>query len=95
MSTNLNCVYFEPRPGRWYYALEDADAPKNAWNWLEHADVVGPFRSFTDAQTYLHRHNANPGGYNRCSYELFAKGEAKALEMYERLALTARYPSTF
>lgn len=68
MSTGLNCMYFEDANGKWYYVLERGCAPKEAWDWTEYADVVGPFVSFDAANKYLHENNANPGGYSKFDY---------------------------
>lgn len=64
MSTGLNCMFFELKPGSWYYTLEHYNAPKNSWDWTEHADTFGPFGSFEVADRHLSANHANPGGYN-------------------------------
>lgn len=68
MSTGLNCEFFEYEPGKWYYCLEAWNSPKTAWDWTEDANVVGPFPTFEEANTYLHRNNANPGGHTESPY---------------------------
>ena len=69
MSTNSNCLYIEVKPGEWWYVLEDYNAPKNAWDWREHATARGPFSSEDAADEHLHMYNANPGGSCSCPYE--------------------------
>lgn len=68
MSTGLNCEYFEAKQGSWYYVLEHYNAPKNAWDWTENADVVGPFGSMDAADKHLHENNANPGGFGETAW---------------------------
>lgn len=63
MSTGLECRYIEVKTAVWYYVLEDGNAPKNAWDWMEYATATGPFPSFDLAYEHLHHHHANPGGY--------------------------------
>jgi hypothetical protein len=65
MSTGLNCEFFESPAGTHYYALEQGSAPKNAWNWREHANGYGPFPSFDAAYEHLHANHANPGSYTQ------------------------------
>lgn len=62
MSTNSNCDIVEESPGRWFYILEDYDAPKNAWDWREYASAYGPFQSDEAAEKHLYDNHANPGG---------------------------------
>ncbi len=64
MSTNSECQFIEIERGRWYYLLEDSDAPKNAPDWREHAAAYGPFSSEEKAEEHLDRNHANPGGYS-------------------------------
>lgn len=64
MSTNSACEFIEVEPGKWYYALEHRHAPKDAWNWLEHASAYGPFDTEDDATKHLRDNHANPGGYS-------------------------------
>lgn len=62
MSTNQNCEFVEFEPGQWIYILENYSAPKNAWDWREHATSYGPFSSYETASAHLLRWHANPGG---------------------------------
>jgi len=62
MSTGLECLFFEHKPGVWFYALEDWDSPKGGWDWRNHATAYGPFDSKDAAREHLNRHHANPGG---------------------------------
>lgn len=68
MSTGLECNFVEWEPGKWYYVLEDDDAPKNAWDWMEYATAYGPFSSFDAAYDHLDNNHPNPGGYSEHSY---------------------------
>ncbi len=64
MSTNSSCLIIEVEPGKWYYVLEDYDAPKNAWDWREYAVVYGSFPTMETATKHLRNNHANPGGWN-------------------------------
>lgn len=68
MSTNSNCEIIQVKPAEWYYILEHTFAPKNAWDWREHASAYGPFPDEEKALEHLIRNHANPGGY--CTTEL-------------------------
>ena len=63
MSTNNECLFFQWEEGKWYYLLEDYNAPKNSWDWREHATSYGPFSTKEKAQEDLHQNHANPGGH--------------------------------
>jgi hypothetical protein len=63
MSTGCNCLVVEPQQGKWYYVLEDYNAPKNASNWLDYAKAYGPFPSEEAAVRHLSDNHANPGGW--------------------------------
>jgi hypothetical protein len=69
MSTNSECDFIEIAPGKWYYVLEDYDAPKNSFDWREHASCFGPFRTEEAADAHLRDNHANPGGSCSCPYE--------------------------
>ncbi|MHB8618424.1 MAG: hypothetical protein ACYDAG_02455 [Chloroflexota bacterium] len=88
MSTGLECVFIEVKPKRWYYILEDYGAPKNAWDWREHATATGPFSSLKAAETYLRDHESNPGGYGVSPYD----PECKRDEVITGLVAHARNP---
>lgn len=62
MSTNSECAFIEVAKGKWYYLLEDYDAPKNAWDWRDHASAYGPFATEEAADQHLRDNHANPGG---------------------------------
>ncbi len=64
MSTNSNCEIIEIKTGKWYYILEDYNAPKNAWDWRDYATAYGPFRDEAAALEHLDQNHANPGGYS-------------------------------
>lgn len=69
MSTNSECLFIEVEPGKWFYVLEDRDAPKNAWDWREYATAYGPFSSEEAADKHLGDNHANPGGSDSQPYE--------------------------
>lgn len=62
MSTNSQCLILQVQPNQWFYVLEHRDAPKNAWDWREHASAYGPFPSEEAAEKHLFDNHANPGG---------------------------------
>ena len=62
MSTNVNCLFIEIEPAKWYYILEDYNAPKNSWDWREYASATGPFKTEETAHTHLRNNHCNPGG---------------------------------
>jgi hypothetical protein len=65
MSTNNECEFFQwEKEGNWYYILEHYNAPKNAWDWREHASAYGPFTSQEQAQRHLDCNHANPGSFS-------------------------------
>jgi hypothetical protein len=69
MSTNSECALVEVAPGAWWYLLEDYNAPKNAWDWREHAQCFGPFKTEDLALQHLRDNHANPGGYSMQPYK--------------------------
>lgn len=85
MSTGLNCVFIEPKPGTWYYVLEHGFAPKNAWDWREYASCYGPFSSEDAAIEHLSDNHANPGGWGTV-----ANSRYKSDPIYEKLIAGAR-----
>lgn len=56
MSTGLDCRFYKATDGKWYMALEDSCC-------RDVYDDYGPFDSFEEAEKYLERNFANPGGY--------------------------------
>lgn len=62
MSTGQECMFVEEKPGHWHYVLEDYNAPKNSWDWMEHAKAYGPFQTEEKACQHLSDNHANPGG---------------------------------
>lgn len=88
MSTNSECLLIEVAPGKWYFVLEDYHAPKNAWDWREHAVAYGPFPTLEAAETEF-RFHANPGGSWTTPFEEGYKMDATML----RLTTEARKPS--
>lgn len=67
MSTGCECEFLEVRKDQWYYILEHYNAPKNSWDWHEHADAYGPFPSEDAAHEHLRENHANPGGSSTCA----------------------------
>jgi hypothetical protein len=63
MSSGHECHFYEIERGRWIYVLEDGWAPKNVWDWREHATPYGPFDSLDLAEDHLRENHANPGGH--------------------------------
>ena len=63
MSTNSECLFFQWELSEWYYLLEDYNAPKNSWDWKEHATCYGPFGSKDSAVAHLDANHANPGAW--------------------------------
>lgn len=61
MSTGLNCAFIEEKPGRWHYILENYNAPKNSYDWMEYAKAYGPFQTQDQADQHLSDNHANPG----------------------------------
>lgn len=62
MSTNSSCELIQTEADKWYYVLEDYNAPKNAWDWRKNASACGPFKTKDAAKEHLHDNHANPGG---------------------------------
>jgi len=81
MSTGLNCEFIEIELCKWYYVLEDWDAPKNAWDWREYATAYGPFSFLNGAKKHLRDHHANPGGYSSQKYQDGFKPDEVLLEL--------------
>mgnify|MGYP001577492953 CR=1 FL=1 len=82
MSSQLECVFIE-RQKKWYIILENSNAPKDAWNWLEYATAYGSFKSFKIDKQFLDDNFANPGGY-----EIYEEGYYRKLpkrELYDDL----------
>lgn len=63
MSQNRELEFIEPEPGVWYYVLEDYSAPKNSWDWREHAQAYGPFESYEKANEHQYDYSriSTPG----------------------------------
>lgn len=66
MSTGNECLFIQVAASKWYYVLEHYNAPKNSWDWREHASAYGPFATEDAAHTHLHDNHANPGGSSTC-----------------------------
>lgn len=66
MSTNSECTFIQVTVDKWYYLLEDYNAPKNSFDWREHASSYGPFPNEEVAHEHLDNNHANPGGYGTC-----------------------------
>lgn len=79
MSTGLECEFFEPKRGDWYYALQDWSCPVGAWDWREYATCYGPFSTYEAACEHLRVNHANPGGHTVTDYNDFTNdGHADA-----------------
>ena len=85
MSTNLECLFVERKNTEWYYILENYDAPKNAWSWLDYSTAFGPFNSFERAYSNLSNNHANPGGYSTITNEIYEKLSLDKKQPYEDL----------
>lgn len=89
MSTNSNCDFIEVKKGEWFYVLEHRNAPKNAWDWHEHATAYGPFSTESEAERHLAENHPNPGG--SCSSSLpEGQNEARLSQTLARLIEEAR-----
>ncbi|MGP3777011.1 hypothetical protein ACTWJ8_39880 (plasmid) [Streptomyces sp. SDT5-1] len=69
MSSGSACEVVEVAPGRWYYLIEDGDAPRNAFDWREHATACGPFGSWEAADDHVTACHGNPGGMEVTRFE--------------------------
>jgi len=58
MSTGADCRFYEKKPGKWYYDLQE-------WPYGENPDyeTFGPFSTFRDAHQHLGDYHPNPGGF--------------------------------
>jgi hypothetical protein len=63
MSSGLNCDFVQVTSEKWYYLLEDWNAPKMAWDWRDYATAYGPFLTMDLAHEHLHHNHSNPGGH--------------------------------
>jgi hypothetical protein len=68
VSTGLACAFVEFQPQRWYYLLEEDDAPACSWDWREHAEAFGPFATQDAAVQHLSDNHPNPGGWSTEPY---------------------------
>lgn len=66
MSTGLECLFVEAQLGKWYWLLATT---RDDFDWIETADVVGPFTSSDEAQDHLFTNNANPGGFSERQFD--------------------------
>ena len=93
MSTGLSCEFVEPKPGEWYYILEDWSAPKQSWDWREFATAYGPFKSEEEANEHLGDNHANPGGATITSNDVYREDETY-LKLFREAAERASKEST-
>ena len=65
-STGAECEFYKARDGQWYMALSDnpPDDDDEREYWEPEYEHYGPFASFDEAEEYLSRNHANPGGYS-------------------------------
>lgn len=54
--------FVERANGKWFYLLERRDAPKDAWDWLDYAEVFGPFASYEEAAEHEYRSDSDTSG---------------------------------
>jgi hypothetical protein len=93
MSTNSNCEFIQVKTDKWFYVLEDYNAPKNAWDWREYAVAYGPFGTEDKAHDHLDNNHANPGGWNVKSLpEGVSELDISKDEILTRLIAEARSP---
>ena len=90
MSTGLECLFLEKNDGEWYYILENWNAPKHAWDWLDYATAYGPFNSEAKAREDLSTNHANPGGSSMIRRDHYKQLSDSQREKYEDLI---RHPS--
>lgn len=76
MSSGLECRFFEPRPGKWFYALQRDDCPVGV-DWIEDADVFGPFSCIETGARHLRTNHRNPGGWGVERFTEMTKMERK------------------
>lgn len=90
MSTGLECLFVEREDNKWYYILENYDAPKDAWSWLDYATAYGPFCSFKSAKKHLDDNHANPGGYSVIKSEHYKQFSESRRNQYDDLLKYAK-----
>jgi hypothetical protein len=83
MSSGLECDFYEPVEGRWFYVLQDYDCPVGAWDWREYATAYGPFPTQDAAMQHLDRYHANPGGFNVIDHASYRE-DAVLTGLFER-----------
>ncbi len=69
MSTGYECMIVELKPKQWYYVLQRGSCPVGAWDWTEHADIIGPYASCEAAIQGLSDNEANPGGWSEIDHD--------------------------
>lgn len=66
-STGQECKFFKANDGNWYMGLSDYppedDEERDYWD--PEYEYYGPFASFAEANDFLRRGFANPGGYTK------------------------------
>ena len=72
MSTGLTCFFIERSKGQWYYLLERANAPRNAYDWRDYADAYGPFNSLEKASEDLENNHSNPGEHTLITFDHYS-----------------------
>lgn len=85
MSQNRELEFIEPEPGKWYYLLEDYFAPKNSWDWREHARCYGPFPS----QAAAEYHQYDQSGISTPGSTISAYGEFAMTDVLRNLVANA------
>lgn len=93
MSTGCNCEFIEVAPGEWFYVLEHTGAPRNAWDWREHATAYGPFRTFDVAEQHLSANHPNPGGFSETPWTEGFKPDELLQRLIDAARRRSRHPN--
>jgi hypothetical protein len=94
MSTGLECLFLGRSKEEWYYVLENWDAPKNAFDWLDYATAYGPFKNEDKAREDLNYNHPNPGGSSCIDPDHYSKLSDSQREKYEDLIKHPSCPVT-
>lgn len=65
MSSGMECLFIELKPGTWYYVLQMDESPfeHGCFCWYDNATGYGPFDSYDAACDHLRENHRNPGGH--------------------------------
>jgi hypothetical protein len=64
--------FVETEPGKWFYLLEDWNAPKETWDWHEYAQAFGPFASLEAACDHETRSDSDTSGAEIVEHSRFS-----------------------